>query len=137
MKMKHILAGFAASLMFAMPVMADDTETPLAQQMEAMNDAYKAMRRETDPAKGAALAREAQDAIVKAISETPELVKALPEAEQPKATAEYRKMTAMLLVTLVDMELAFLDGDLEKVKEVVTELRASKKEGHDKFMEED
>lgn len=135
MKMKHILAGFAASLMFVLPTMADDTE--LAKQMEAMNDAYKAMRRETDPAKGAALAREAQDAMVKAISETPELVKGMPEAEQPKASAEYRKMMGMLISTLADMELAFLDGDMAKVKEIVTKMRESKKEGHDKFMEEE
>lgn len=136
MKMKLILAGFAASLMFAMPVMAEE-ETELGKQMEAMNDAYKAMRRETDPAKGAALAREAQDAMVKAVTMTPELVKGLPEAEQPKASAEYRKMMGMLISTLADMELAFLDGDMAKVKEIVTKMRESKKQGHDKFMEED
>jgi len=136
MKMKLILAGFAASLMFAMPVMAEE-ETELGKQMEAMNDAYKAMRRETDPAKGAALAREAQDAMVKAVTMTPELVKGLPEAEQPKASAEYRKMMGMLISTLADMELAFLDGDMAKVKEIVDKMRESKKQGHDKFMEED
>jgi len=136
MKMKLILAGFAASLMFAMPVMAEE-ETELGKQMAAMNDAYKAMRRETDPAKGAALAREAQDAMVKAVTMTPELVKGLPEAEQPKASAEYRKMMGMLISTLADMELAFLDGDMAKVKEIVDKMRESKKQGHDKFMEED
>jgi len=136
MKIKLILAGFAASLMFAMPVMAEE-ETELGKQMAAMNDAYKAMRRETDPAKGAALAREAQDAMVKAVTMTPELVKGLPEAEQPKASAEYRKMMGMLISTLADMELAFLDGDMAKVKEIVDKMRESKKQGHDKFMEED
>lgn len=136
MKMKHILAGLAASLMFAMPVMAEE-DTPLGKQMDAMNDAYKAMRRETDPAKGAALAREAQDAMVIAIKETPALVKELPEAEQPKAAAEYRKMMGMLISTLAEMELAFLDGDLDKVKEVVDKMRESKKAGHDKFMEDE
>ena len=136
MKMKLILAGFAASLMFVAPVMADE-DTPLAKQMDAMNDAYKAMRRETDPAKGAALAREAQDAMVIAITETPTLVKELPEAEQAKASAEYRKMMGQLIATLADMELAFLDGDMEKVKEVVDAMRESKKAGHDKFMEDE
>ncbi len=137
MKMKHILAGFAASLMFVLPTMADDDDTPLAKQMEAMNDAYKAMRRETDPAKGAALAREAQDAMLLAIKETPDLVKAMPEVEQPKASAEYRKMMGSLIATLADMEIAFLDGDMEKVKEIVSAMRESKKEGHDKFMEDE
>jgi metal-responsive CopG/Arc/MetJ family transcriptional regulator len=75
--------------------------------------------------------------MVKAITETPELVKALPEAEQAKASAEYRKMMGTLISTLADMEIAFLDGDMEKVKEIVSALRESKKAGHDKFMEED
>jgi len=137
MKMKHILVGFAASLMFVLPTMADE-ETPLAKQMEAMNDAYKAMRRETDPAKGAALAREAQDAMVKAIVEIPTLVTDMPDGpEKAKASAEYRKMMGMLIATLGDMELAFLEGNMDKVKEVVDKMRESKKAGHDKFMEED
>jgi len=136
MKTKLILASFAATLMIAMPVMADD-DTPLAKNMEVVNDAYKAMRRETDPAKGAALAREAQDAVLKAITETPKLVKGLPEGEQARATAEYRKMTALLIVTFAEMEIAFLDGDMDKVKELVTKIRESKKAGHEKFMEEE
>jgi len=136
MKMKLLLCGFAASLMFVQPTMADDT--PLAEQMEAMNDAYKAMRRETDTAKGAALAKEAQDAMVKAITETPELVKAMPDGpDKAKASAEYRKMMGSLISTLASMELAFLDNDLDKVKEIVDTMREMKKEGHDKFMEDE
>lgn len=122
--------------MFCLPVSADDT--PLAEQMEIMNDAYKAMRREKDPAKGAELARGAQDAMVKAIAEIPALVKAMPDGpEKSKAAAEYRKMMGLLISTLAEMEIAFLDGDLDQVKEVVTKLRESKKQGHDKFMEEE
>ncbi len=134
--MKLLLCGFAASLMFVQPTMADDT--PLAEQMEAMNDAYKAMRRETDAAKGATLAKEAQDAMVKAITETPELVKAMPDGpDKAKASAEYRKMMGSLISTLASMELAFLDNDLDKVKEIVDTMREMKKEGHDKFMEDE
>lgn len=137
MKMKIILCGIAATLILVQPSKADE-DTPLAKQMEAMNDAYKAMRREEDPAKGAALAREAQDAMVKAIVEVPELVKAMPEGpEKAKASAGYRKMMGGLIATLADMEIAFLDGDLAKVKEIVETMRDMKKQGHDKFMEED
>lgn len=134
--MKLILCGLAATLMFVQPSMADDT--PLGKQMDAMNDAYKAMRRETDPAKGAALAREAQDAMIKGIIELPEMVKAMPEGpEKAKASAEYRKMMGGLIATLADMELAFLNNDMAKVKEIVESMRDMKKQGHDKFMEED
>jgi soluble cytochrome b562 len=136
MKSKFLIATCAASLMFILPSSADDT--PLAKQMEIMNDAYKAMRRETDPAKGAALAREAQDAMVKAIIESPEMLKGMPEGpDKAKASAEYRKMIGALISTLADMELAFLNNDLEKVKTIVEQLRESKKQGHDKFMEEE
>lgn len=134
--MKLILCGFAATLMFALPVQADDT--PLAEQMDVMNDAYKAMRRETDPAKGAELARQAQDAMVKGIVELPEMVKAMPDGpDKAKASAGYRKMMAGLIATLADMELAFLNNDLEKVNEIVGAMRDIKKEGHDKFMEDE
>lgn len=134
--MKLILFSLAATLVFVQPSMADDT--PLAKQMEAMNDAYKAMRRETDPAKGAALAREAQDAMVKGIVELPEMVKGMPEGpDKAKASAEYRKMMGNLIATLADMELAFLNNDMAKVKEIVESMRDIKKQGHDKFMEED
>ncbi len=134
---KMILCGIAASLMCVQPSVGQD-ETALGKQMEAMNDAYKAMRRETDPAKGAALAREAQDAMVKAIVELPEMVKAMPEGpEKAKASAGYRKMMGGLIATLCDMEIAFLDGDMAKVKEIVESMRDIKKQGHDKFMEEE
>jgi hypothetical protein len=122
--------------MFVQPSMADDT--PLAKQMDVMNDAYKAMRRETDPAKGAASARTAQDAMIKSIVELPEMVKGMPEGpEKAKASASYRKMMGNLIATLADMELAFLNNDMVKVKEIVESMRDLKKEGHDKFMEED
>lgn len=136
--MKLILCGFAATMMFVQPSKAADEDTPLAKQMEAMNDAYKAMRREEDPAKGAALAREAQDAMVKAIVETPELVKAMPDGpEKVKASAEYRKMMGGLISTLASLEIAFLDKDMAKVKEIIEGMRDIKKQGHDKFMEDE
>jgi hypothetical protein len=136
MKTKLILCGFAAALMFVQPSMADDT--PLAEQMDVMNDAYKAMRRETDPAKGAALARTAQDAMVKAIVETPAMVVGMQEGpEKAKASAEYRKMMGGLIATLAELELAFLNNDMAKVKEIIEAMRDVKKQGHDKFIEEE
>ena len=137
MKSKFFIAACAASFLFVIPAAAN--ETPLAKQMEIMNDAYKAMRKDDiDPAKGAALAKEAQDAMVKAIVELPEMVKAMPEGpDKAKASAEYRKMMGTLISTLAEMELAFHNKDLEKVKAIVEQLRESKKQGHDKFMEEE
>lgn len=135
MKLFLSLCGFTVTMIFVQPSMADDTA--LAKQMDEMNDAYKAMRRETDPAKGAELARTAQDAIVKGIIELPEMVKAMADGpEKAKASAEYRKMMGTLITTLADMELAFLNNDMTRVKEIIESMRDIKKQGHDQFMEE-
>ena len=118
-------------------VRAED-ETPLGKQMEAMNDAFKAFRRETDPVKGAVTAREAQVAAIKAALETPALVKEMPEGpEKVKAALEYRKLMAKLLTSLCEVEEAFLNGKLEDVAKIVEGLKGQKKEGHEKFIKED
>ena len=69
----------AASLVLPLPVRADDS--PLAKEMEKLDDAYKAFRRETDPAKGAAAAREAQGTVLKAIPLVPAMVDKMPAGE--------------------------------------------------------
>lgn len=133
-----LLIALASSVFCITPANAEEEDHPLAVQMSAMNDAYKAMRREKDPAKGAELAREAQDAMITAIKILPVLVTDMPEGdEKAKAAANYRKMMGELIATLGDMELAFLNGDLDKVKAVVKDMRSSKKAGHDQFMEEE
>ncbi|MGJ8635036.1 MAG: cytochrome b562 [Luteolibacter sp.] len=135
MKKRFFLAALATVTIFSQTSFADDTE--LGKQMDAMNDAYKAFRREEDPAKGAALALEAQQAMIKAVAETPELLKDMPDGpEKTKALANYRRMMGLLISNLAEIEIAFLDGDLDKVKELIDVLRASKKEGHNKFIEE-
>jgi hypothetical protein len=78
-------------------VKADDT--PLGKEMGAMNDAFKALSKETDPVKGAALAREAAEASLKGIPLTPEFITdMIPDPkEKAKAVADYRKMMAQAL----------------------------------------
>lgn len=117
---------------------ADKEETPLAKQMEAMNDAFKGFRRETDAVKGAAQAREAQQAALKSATEVPALLKAMPDGpEKAKALAQYRKMIGKLFVTLCEVEEAFLNGKIDEVAKIVEALKDAKKTGHDKFMEEE
>jgi len=106
--------------------------------MDIMNDAYKTIRRAKTPEGGAPLAREAQNAMIKAITETPELVKEMPDGpEKEKAIAEYRKQMGMLIATLAEMELAFLSGDMEQVDAIVDKMRDSKKTGHKAFMKDE
>ena len=105
--------------------------------MEKLDDAYKAFRRETDVAKGAAAAREAQGTVLKAIPIAPALVEKMPAGEaKDKALAAYRTQMGKLFVSLCEVESAFLANDLDAVAKLVAELRSGKKEGHDAFMEE-
>jgi hypothetical protein len=135
MKIQLILLGCTACLIA--PVSAKE-DSPLAKHMEAFNDVYKAFKRESDPAKGAALAREAQQEIVKALSETPELVAKMPDGpEKAKAAAEYRKMVGKVFVSLCEVEEAYLAGKPEEVAKITASLKDMKKQGHDKFMEEE
>lgn len=135
--MKSRLMLMACAALVAAPVLHAD-DTPLGKQMEAMNDAYKAFRKETDPAKGAALAREAQDSVAKGLSELPEMLKKMPDGpDKAKAAAEYRKMMGKLYVALCEVEEAFLAGKIEDVAKIVESLKEMKKSGHDKFMEDE
>ncbi|MEO8615344.1 MAG: cytochrome b562 [Luteolibacter sp.] len=113
-------------------------KTPLGKQMESMSDAYKGFRKETDPVKGAALARDAQQGALKAAMEVPALIKDMPEGpEKIKAAVEYRKMMGKLFISLCEVEEAFNSGKLEDVAKLVTSLKEMKKDGHEKFVKED
>lgn len=134
MKITSILMGCAA--LMVLPVSADDT--PLGKQMEAFNDSYKAFRKETDPAKGAAQAREAQNTILKAIGESPSMLAKMPEGPaKTKALTAYRKMMGRLFVTLCEVEQAFLADDKAQLAKLLDTLKSMKKEGHNQFMEDE
>lgn len=121
------------------PARAQDKEqTALGKQMEAMNDAFKAFRKETDPVKGAAQAREAQAALLKGISEVPATIKDMPEGpEKAKAFAAYHKLTGKLYVSLCEVEEAFLNGKIDEVAKLVDSVKEQKKAGHKEFVKED
>lgn len=139
MKRPIFLFGFLAALsLIPLESRAQEQHTELYKQMEAMNDAYKAFRKETDPAKGAALAREAQASAIKSLSETPEMVKSIKDpAEKAKAEVQYKKMMSKLVTSLCEVEEAFLAGKIDEVEKIVDSLKDQKKEGHEKFVPEE
>ena len=138
MKTHMILKGFAALLLLAPLTAMADRESPLAKQMGALDDAYKGFRKEKDAAKGAAQAREAQQALIRSFGETPPMLAKMPDGpEKEKAAAHYRTMMAAVLVKLCEVEHKFLSGDMAGVEKLVAELKEMRKEGHDKFMEDE
>jgi soluble cytochrome b562 len=138
MNSRIMLKGFAALVLFAPLSAMADGDTPLAKQMEALDDAYKGFRREKDASKGAAEARNAQQALIRGFAETPTMIARMPDGpDKEKAAAKYRAMMAAVLVKLCEVERKFLDGDADGVEKLVAELKDLRKEGHDKFMEDD
>jgi len=138
MKLHAICATIAAAALSLHTARAEEKpETELGKQMEAANDALKAMKKETDPAKGAALARQVEAALVKSLSEVPSTLEKTPEPEKAKALANYRTLIAKTYVTVSQIEEAYLANDLEKVKTLSEALRPDKKEGHEKYKPKD
>ncbi len=120
------------------PARAAEETTKLEEHMEAMDDAFKGFRRETDAVKGAIQAREAQQAALKSAAEIPMTLKAMPEGpEKTKALVEYRKMMGKLFVTFCEVEEAFLNGKMDEVVKIVDAIKEMKKAGHDKFVEDE
>ncbi len=138
MKKQLLLLSCAIGLTLVPVTAAEKEDTPLGKQMESLSDAYKAFRKETDPVKGATLAREAQQGALKAAMEIPKVVKDMPEGpEKIKAALEYRKMMGKMFLSLCDVEDAFNNGKIEEVAKIVNNLKEMKKEGHEKFVKED
>jgi hypothetical protein len=137
-----LLTTWTVLLMMAgtmVPMKAEEDTTPLGEQMESMNDAFKALNKEQDPVKGAALARKAQEGILKGISFVPALITdTIKDAkEKEKAIADYRKMMGEAFVLFCKIETAFLDNKLDEVAKLSTDAKALKKEGHKKYMKEE
>lgn len=131
------MLGWAAGLMFT-PLAVQAEESPLAAQMEVVGGAVKSLRNETDSAKGSATAREAQDAVLKAIPMLPATVTRLTDAAaKAKAAADYRHMLGKLYVAFCEVEQAYLSNDAAKITAAKNALQALKKEGHAKFMDDE
>ncbi|MCW1924488.1 cytochrome b562 [Luteolibacter arcticus] len=127
----------ASALMLPTPLRADE-DTPLAKEMEKVDEAFKGFRRETDPVKGAKAAREAQDAVLKTVALVPAMIEKMPAGEaKDKAIAAYRTQMGQLFVIFCEVESAFIAKDLPAVTKLVESVKGSKKKGHDEFMEEE
>ena len=136
--MKNSLLLLCCAACLTLPASAKEKQSPLGKQMEALNDAFKAIRKEKDPAKGAALARDAQQAALRSLAEVPPMLDKMPKGpEREKATAEFHRMVGEVYVTTCEIEEAFLNRKIDRVAELAAKLKDLKKSGHDKFMEED
>lgn len=135
MKTSLIAGWMMIAMLTVAPVRADE-DTPLAKAMEGVNDAYKALKTEKDAAKGAELARKAQDGLLKSLSFVPKKFDSMPQGEKAKAGATYRAMVAEAYVTFCKIEVAFLSNKLDEIAKLVDHAKTQKGEGHDMFIED-
>jgi soluble cytochrome b562 len=121
-----------------MPMQADE-ETPLGKEMESINDSFKALTKEKDAAKGAALARKAQEGMLKGMTMVPDFITdMIPDPkEKEKALADYRRLMGETYVVFCKIEIAFLEGKMDEVTQLADAAKALKKEGHKKYIEEE
>jgi len=137
MRIQSILLACAACLAVPASSFAKE-DTPLAKHMDAFNDIYKTFLKESNPEKGAALARDAQQTIIKAMAEIPESVKKMPDGSaKAMAGAQYRRMIGEVYVSLCEIETAYIEGKIDEVGKITASLKKMKKAGHGKFMEKD
>ncbi len=133
MKSKHYLLPLALVLL-AQPIMAEEKQTELGKQMEIVGDVYKLTKRESDPQKGAALARQAQTELLKSFNATPALVAEMPDGPKKQAAmAQYRRMIGESLTLMCRLEEAFLAGDLNAVAQIRDRLTTLRNDSHEKF----
>lgn len=149
--MKKILPFITVFALISSPAFSQDTEkkdapkkehkeqdeTPLGKEMEEMNDTFKKLRKESNAANGAKLARSAQENSLKCLTYSPDMLKGMPDnAGKAKAIASYRKMMGDVFVSLCALESAYLENKMEDAAKIIEELRDMKKAGHEKFIEE-
>lgn len=134
--LRIVLVG---ALMGAGSLSASDEDSVLHDKMEQVSRSLKLLRRAgEDYEKATGLVQEAQVIMLECFSLMPYLVEKMPEGkEKALAMAQYRKLMAESYKKLCDLELAYLSGDIDKIDDALDEVKGSRKDGHEKFIEED
>jgi chaperonin cofactor prefoldin len=116
---------------------AEEKHTELENKMEDMAAAFKKLRRQVaDPAQNAASIELVQKVIAGAkasVGLTPAKFSDLPEAERPKAAAEYKKQMEQLIHALQQLETTLKENKNAEAEELVKKINGMQKQGHKEF----
>jgi len=112
----------------------------LGDSMSTIQSGYRFVARNyKDPAKHADCLVRAE-AILKAATEgrfdLPESVQKAPAAEREELTQIFRAQMCDLIIIAANLEKGLLQGDMAAIKEAVGDLKAIKKAGHTRFIED-
>ena len=121
-----------------------EEKPPIVQHMEKINRNYKLLRRSARrPGRLVAEGRrerylgmivDMQSHMLAAMhEEVPEIQKA-PTEQREKLSIRFKKIQADLIKQLLDLEIALLEKDTEKVKTILSKMAELKETGHDEFV---
>ncbi|MGF1484158.1 MAG: hypothetical protein ACFBZ8_07335 [Opitutales bacterium] len=115
---------------------------PLHDKMEAMQDPYRTLGRSLrrpDSADLAALleaVHQLQLLTVETKVMVPKKVETVAEAERAAFVLAYRQKQIATLMTLLELEQALLEGDVEQAAEIYSAVRTHRSEGHAQFQDD-
>lgn len=133
-----VLALVAAPLCL---VRADGEEhSPIETHMEAVNDAYKLLRRQarrkTFDDESIKHVQTMQVNAVQAMHQPFPKMDALSGEAKKKMLIGYRKKMVETIKNMLDLEIALLEGRADDAAALVNKLATDKNEGHDKYTDE-
>ncbi|MCH2113241.1 MAG: hypothetical protein MK213_10310 [Planctomycetes bacterium] len=136
-----ILASLGwALLSSSMQEPAPESGSALEEPMDVLKRHQRALRRViADPAQaeqGIALLREMESAVFESMNHCPEPFTEMTAKEQAIWEVGFRRSLLRLATTMVNMELALLEGRMEDAQNLYRELGASKKSGHNDYKED-
>ena len=104
--------------------------------MHGMEKAYEAVItaiEKKDAPAALALMSKIQQSCISAKTLTPPKLKTVEEKDKAAFIAGFRKQMMMLLKASADLEIALIDGELDKAAKITEEIDALQKSGHDTY----
>ncbi len=129
-----LTSALLTSLLLPVATRADEDHTPLGEQMEIINDAFRQLRRQAeDPAQNASsleLLATIRAAAEKSLAHDPEYAADKPADERETFVKSYRDDLRDFIATLDATAAAFKAGNNTEAAGLVAELRDAQRTGH-------
>jgi len=120
---------------------AKEEVTPLGEQMDKMNGAFRKLRRQAQDATKNASSLEyvatMQAAAKEAATLTSAMAADIPEAKRTQFVEGYQDQIKKLIAGLAELETAFKVGDNATAESIISDLRGIQKEGHHDYKKPD
>ena len=114
-----------------------DLDTPLAKQMEIMEDGMKKLRRTLRKAESNKESLELIEKVEKAAKASKDLVPAkaerMPATERAKFVEGYKKDMEATIKTIGEMKAAVQEGKNDKAQELYKTIKTQEDKGHEKY----